>query len=344
MTLRNWLIIPLALLSCFAKANGFDAALSNFKQLYQQELGSVQECTQQQDQQVKLCSPALKNDGNAPYILHHGETTDKVVVLFHGLSDSPFYFKSIAKAIHQQGTTVVVGLLPGHGKVNADEDMEDESLANRWEQHVSKTVSLASALGEKLYVGGFSTGGALATQFTLNNPDKTKGLILFSGALDLGEKVESMADIWGINWLAKFLDGDYQTQGSNPFKYPEVSAYSSIELVEVIKNVRELLNQNGGIDTAIFAAHSAADTTTLLSGINHLMANNRGKNALFEISEKHDVCHADVVINEQQVAEIQFDLSKLAGEPDKCDVPTANPQHTEMLAAALEFLQEPTVN
>ena len=113
----------------------------------------------------RVCSDALRNDGNAPYILHNGKPTKKVMVLFHGLSDSPFFFSSIAPFIRQQGFTVVVGLLPGHGKKEADADMEDSELYQRWQTHVSDVVAYASTLGERVYLGGFSTGGALVTHY-----------------------------------------------------------------------------------------------------------------------------------------------------------------------------------
>ncbi|MEL6926321.1 MAG: hypothetical protein AAFO94_19925, partial [Bacteroidota bacterium] len=35
--------------------------------------------------------------GNYPRILHHGDRTREVMVLTHGLSDSPFYVEAIAR-------------------------------------------------------------------------------------------------------------------------------------------------------------------------------------------------------------------------------------------------------
>jgi alpha-beta hydrolase superfamily lysophospholipase len=320
---------------CAQKLND---SFDKFTQIYQQQLGSTQNCDVTSDNVFRVCSAVLKNDGNAPYILHHGQPTKKVVVLFHGLSDSPFYFKSIAEAIYQQGHNVVVALLPGHGKKDADTDMEDPRLGERWTQHVAEVMAFSESLGQQKYIGGFSTGGALATQYILMNPKQVKGLMLYSGALALDSGVEGMASIWGIRWLAKSLDGDYAAMGPNPHKYPSVAAFSAFQLTDVIFDVRERLENQHGIDVPIFAAHSLADVTTLFSGIEELTVQNKGDNSFFKIPADLNVCHADLVISKQQLVDMQYDDSAVS-EPETCDIPLANPQHPQMLAATLKFLE-----
>jgi pimeloyl-ACP methyl ester carboxylesterase len=320
-----------------ALSQSIESEFDTFDKIYQTQLGATSGCATPELNVFKVCSEKLKNDGNAPYILHHNKATKKVVVLFHGLSDSPFFFRSIAQSIHQQGINVVVALMPGHGKKQADEDMQDARLADRWREHVTEMIEYSKGLGQQVYVGGFSTGGALATEYILQNPKVVKGLMLFSGALALDPSVESMANIWGIQWLAKILDGEYETQGPNPFKYPSVARFSAFELTEVIFSVRELIEQGAPLNLPIFAAHSMADNTTPIIGVKNLMAVNKGSNTLFEISKEVDVCHADVVINEEQLSDMSYDASMLE-EILPCDVPKANPKHAEILTSLNQFL------
>lgn len=312
--------------------------LSKFEGIYQKELGNAQACASNTEYRYRICSDALKNEGNSPFILHHGKPTEKVVTLFHGLSDSPFFFRSIAQEIHQSGATVVVALLPGHGKLEADHDMEDDELANRWRSHVSDVAAFSAPFGENLYVGGFSTGGALATQYILSNPDSAKGLLLFSGALALDESVESMAGIWGIKTLAKWLDGEYETIGPNPYKYPSVAGHSAFMLTDVIFAVREEMENGNKPNLPIFTAHSMADTTTPWRGVEDLLNNNNGPQVVYQVAKSEDVCHADLVINEQQLRDMQYDESKVS-DPEKCTIPQANPKHGEMLQAMMLFLK-----
>ena len=338
MNKRLILLAPLFFAISSLQAQPLDASLQKFNQIYRTELGQTQSCEHTSDSLFRVCSAVLKNEGNAPYILHHAKPTEKVVVLFHGLSDSPFFFKSIASAIFEQGNNVVVALLPGHGKKDADADMQDPTLAARWQAHVEQVMASVDGLGQDKYIGGFSTGGTLATQYVLSNPDQTKGLLLYSGALALDSGVETLASIWGIKWLTKTLDGQYLTAGPNPYKYPGVASYSAIQLADVIFDVRERLEQNDGFNMPVFVAHSKADVTTLFSGVENLMAANKGDNTLFAIAADLDVCHADVVVSQQQLQEMHYDKSQVSNE-EACTVPSANPKHPQMLAATLKFLQ-----
>jgi len=331
------LLLTASTISFVVSSQSIESEYDKFDAIYQLQLGATSGCQTPEINLFKVCSDRLKNDGNAPYILHHKKITPKVVVLFHGLSDSPFYFRSIANSIHQQGHNVVVALMPGHGKKQANEDMQDANLSDRWREHVSEMVDFSAGLGEQIYAGGFSTGGVLATEYILKNPKAVKGLLLFSGALALDPGVESMAKIWGIQWLAKILDGEYKAQGPNPYKYPSVARFSALELAEVIFSVRELIENGAALNLPIFAGHSMADKTTPIVGVKNLMAVNLGTNILFELSKEMDVCHADVVVNNEQVSDMKFDVSMIE-EIMPCNVPKANPKHAEMLDALNKFL------
>ncbi|WP_339722700.1 alpha/beta fold hydrolase [uncultured Paraglaciecola sp.] len=331
------LLLTASTTSFVASSQSIEHEFDKFNAIYQAQLGATRGCKSPQMNVFRVCADSLKNDGNAPYILHHNKVTDKVVVLFHGLSDSPFFLRSIAQSIHQQGHNVVVTLLPGHGKKQADEDMQDTELADRWRVHVSEMIDFSEGLGKQVYVGGFSTGGGLASEYILQNPKAVKGLMLFSGALALDSSVESMANIWGIQWLAKILDGEYKTLGPNPYKYPSVARFSAFELTEVIFSVRELIAQGAPLNLPIFAAHSMADITTPIAGVKSLMAVNTGPNRLFEIPKELDVCHADLVIDQEQLSDMKFNASMLE-EIMPCNVPEANPKHAEMLEALSQYL------
>lgn len=332
-------ILLLSGFTMVSNAQELEPVFNRFEQLYQTELGSTRGCSEPSVIRFSVCSSALRNDGNAPYLLHHGKSTEKVIVLFHGLSDSPFFLRSIAEAFYGEGYNVVVALLPGHGLLDADKIMEDPELANRWRKHVAAVVELADGLAANTFIGGFSTGGALASEYTLRNPQKVQGLLLFSGALRLESKAEMLANVWGMRWVAKKMDGDYQTKGRNPFKYPAVSTFAAFQLVDVIMSVRALLEDNSALNLPLFVAHSQADTTTLIQGVTDLMAYNQAQNTFFEIPKSAEVCHADLVVGAQQLVDMHYDSANLE-DVNACSVPKANPMHAEMLNAALAFLRE----
>lgn len=322
----------------FVHSKSIEAEFDKFDKIYQQQLGTTQGCKMPESSLFRVCSDVLRNDGNAPFILHHNKVTPKVVVLFHGLTDSPFYLRSIAKALHQQGYNVVVGLLPGHGKKQARVDMQDANLSDRWREHVAKVVKFSASIGDNIYLAGFSTGGALVTEYVLQHPKYVKGLMLFSGALALPPSVESIAKIWGAQWLAKVLDGEYQSIGSNPYKYPKMSRFAALELMEVILSVRKLISQGAELNLPVFAAHSVVDKIIPIQSVRNLMDVNLGVNTTFDISKELDVCHADVVINPVQLAEMEKQ-SAVSKTVKDCKNPSANPIHADMLASLVAFMK-----
>jgi alpha-beta hydrolase superfamily lysophospholipase len=316
-------------------------------EIYEAELGPAKLCDEDFTNGVKACFSSLRNDGNAPYILLPRISPSMpqakgLIVLFHGLSDSPFFMSSIGEFLRLKGYVVVAPLTPGHGKIEADADMQDDELLSRWYAHTDKVMSLAKKMASianiPVVIGGFSTGGALASHYTLRHPDEIKALLLFSGALELSDAAESMANIWGMRTLAKWLDSDYKTQGAHPYKYPSVATYSALVLMDVIHDVRDML-ADSTIVKPIFAAHSMADKTTLFEGIEYITKRIDGEHTIFKIDESYDLCHADLPMSSVQIVNLKFDKSQVDAT-EKCKVPQANPLHPKMLLMLDSFLTE----
>lgn len=314
-----------------------DAAMDKFASLYEAEWGQVQPCRSPKLNQFRVCSPLLRNEGNAPYMLYSDKPTDKVAVLVHGLSDSPFFMREVARIVHQQGFTVLVPLLPGHGLRDADEDMEDWDLAERWQHHVEEVLAIARDMGDTVYAGGFSTGGALVVEQALTQPQGLDGLMLFSGALSLSDNAESMSRIWGIKWVARIIDGNYRTHGANPYKYPSVAGFAGLELMDIIENIRTLLEDGKTLDIPVFAAHSQSDITTPVQGVEALLERTGNDNTLFVIDKSYDVCHADLVVNPSLLNDMRFNRV-LVDEREPCAVPRANPLFSQMEMMLTSFL------
>lgn len=316
-------------------------ALAEFTALYEQELGGTTRCREPQANRYTVCANVLRNEGNAPFIMHHDAPTDKVAVLFHGLSDSPYFMRGIAGSLYEQGFTVIVPLLPGHGLRDADADMQDSQLAERWQQHVDAVMELAGQFGQQQFIGGFSTGAALAVEQYLTEPGDISALMLFSGALALSENAELMWKIWGIKWLARIIDGDYDSHGPNPYKYPTVAGYAGLELMDIIASIRGHLEAGKSIDVPLFVAHSQADATTPIRGVEQLLSHSTQTNTFFQVDEAYDLCHADVPLNSRLVADMHF-KTQLVNPRERCAVPKANPLYRQMLFMLRAFVQANT--
>ena len=313
-----------------ATAASLNDALDAFSALYKTELGQTIPCRDTALNRHTVCSNVLRNEGNAPYVLSDGKATKKVAVLLHGLSDSPFFMREIAANLVEQGYTVFVPLLPGHGLRDASDDMSDSDLAERWQAHVEDVMAIATSLSDEVLLGGFSAGATLAVDYYLNQPANVTALALFSGALALSADSEKMAKIWGIKWLALLIDGEYQTHGPNPYKYPGVAGFAGLELMDIIKHIRTQFEQGKRIEVPVFAAHSAADKTTPIYGIEDLLAHSDGPNTFFVIDASYDVCHADVVVDTFLLNDMRFNR-KMAKPNEKCAIPEANPLFGQMM-------------
>ncbi len=335
------------------------SAVAQFLAIYESEFPNAKRCEpevlEQQINELRLCSERMRNSGSGPFIftpknsvLLSSETSSEIqtvgpkglVVLFHGLSDSPFFMRSIARSLEKKGFVVIVPLTPGHAKKDADSDMQDPLLKARWMSHVDKVMSFADGFGLPLFVGGFSTGGAFATRYSIHHPDKVKGLLLFSGALALSSSAETMSKIWGMKTLAKWLDGEYETDGAHPYKYPSVASFSGLMLMDVIKDIRQKLAESDEeIEVSLFSAHSLADKVTPFDGVEDLSNQLKGEHSLFKIDEEFKLCHADLPMSSVQIVGLSFDKSKLKDTREECKIPRANPLHPQMLSMMHQFIQ-----
>ena len=337
----SWLILlSFAFLPQYSAANTTSSkeADATFKALYNAQWGSTQPCRETALNKISVCSNALRNEGNAPFILHHPSST-KVAVLIHGLSDSPFFMREIANTLFEEGYSVIVPLLPGHGKREADDDMSDWNIAERWQSHIDNVLALADEMGDTLIVGGFSTGGALAVEHYLGGNENIDGLMLFSGALALSDNAEGMSRIWGIKLLAQIIDGTYETHGPNPYKYPDVAGFAGLELMDLINTIRDKLEEGAQIDVPLFVAHSQADATTPIHGVERLIKSSKGPNTFFVIDESYALCHADLVVSPQLLQAMQFNAS-MVNQQEMCAVPKANPLFSTMDFMLREYAKQ----
>jgi alpha-beta hydrolase superfamily lysophospholipase len=145
-------------------------------------------------------------DWNRSYVLMPAGKPVGAVVLLHGLTDSPYSLRHVARRYVEDGFVAVAIRMPGHGTVPAG------LAAVEWEQWTAATrlaVRHAGQLagpGTPLHVVGFSNGGALAMKYALEALDdpslaRPARLVLFSPMIG----VTSMARFAGVlGWPAYF--------------------------------------------------------------------------------------------------------------------------------------------
>ena len=165
-------------------------------------------------------------DWNRSYIMLPEGQPVGAVVLLHGLTDSPYSLRHIARRYRDDGFVAVAARMPGHGTVPSGLSTIE------WEQWTAATrlaVREARRLAGPsvpLHVIGFSNGGALAMKYaldalddkTLARPDR---IVLISPMIG----ITSMARFAGVmGWpavLPRFAKAAWLgiVPEFNPFKY-----------------------------------------------------------------------------------------------------------------------------
>lgn len=184
------------------------------------------------------------------------------ILLIHGLTDSPYLFHDLAADFHNQGMTVRTLLLPGHG--TAPEALI-ETTQKQWREATRYALKQMLTDFEQVYVGGFSTGGALLMDqfvhggWSEQQLGKVRGAFLWSPA----SKAKS-----GFAWAAQYVDWlpfvDYVNTGADI----DFAKYESFPF-NAAAQVHELMNRINGEDKTmvkipdipIFVVASEVDQT-----------------------------------------------------------------------------------
>ncbi|MEL7067712.1 MAG: alpha/beta hydrolase [Cyanobacteria bacterium J06581_3] len=308
-------------------------------------------------------SPTLHRSaaGNHAKVLHHGKATENVIVLIHGLTDSPFYMQAIAEDFATAGFNVVLPLLPAHGLQRPGRAFRQLQYSD-WCTEVDAMCNIAAGLGHRISMGGLSTGGALCVHKAIRSPGSvTGGLFLYSAALDIGTaeqlllQTEAGRIIARLSdqtiWLEKTVkdqltmilddqkagEGDeHYGIGENPYKYSVLFYEGASQLAEVIQNINQYyatgkagasIVKFSDLKLPLFIVHSTTDQSAKFRGVKRLIDNHPGSNAI--LLALRGIPHASVVLNASIVA-----------NADHEEYAPANPHYLTMSAATRAFIRQ----
>jgi alpha-beta hydrolase superfamily lysophospholipase len=296
---RSWLpellVLLLLLLAPGARAADFAEGLDRLEAHYAERLAEaaftpVPEAVEGCGDARFLRTDALRRPATGPLVYDHGEVRDDAVVLFHGLSDSPWFMCGIAQRLFDAGANVVVALLTGHGRTEPFPEVHRDDLIRAWEEDARAALAFARTRGNRVSVGGMSLGGVLAVRaWTLEPEAVTGGLMLFSAAFDFSPGLrlaarcvgtaEERAAWWTIGRRAchallangtRWWERDVAWTAGNPYRN-FFSAYAALKLGELRRTTLAALDARP-LDVPMLVAHSVADTVSPIAGVDALAA------------------------------------------------------------------------
>lgn len=137
------------------------------------------------------------------FILAHRYKTKIVYVFLHGITDSAYQGKDLARDLHQAGANVMAVRLSGHGKDSGN--VNSIELAD-WRDDVDQAVGRAKEFGENIVLIGLSTGAALVLDKAYRNPEEISGVVAVAPAIGIADPVARFVGmLGGFRWLAPII-------------------------------------------------------------------------------------------------------------------------------------------
>jgi len=240
------------------------------------------------------------HDWNRSYVIEPASAPRGAVVLLHGLTDSPYSLRHIASRYAEHGFVAIGMRMPGHGTVPAgltDVRWEDWAAATRLAVREARRRVPAPL---PLHLVGFSNGGALAVQYSLDaieDPQLPRAdrLVLFTPMIGI-TRFARFAGLAGLPallppfakaaWLSNLPE-------FNPFKYnsfPVNGARQSFRLTDALQAQIQRLGRAGQLGTMppVLTFQSVIDftvsTPAILTALYAFLPDNGSEIVLFDVN------------------------------------------------------------
>ena len=199
---------------------------------------------------------ALEIDAVAPFELAPAPAqckseTEEAILLVHGLSDSPFLMRDVARQFSERCYLVRAVLLPGHG--TRPGDLMEVSVDD-WESAVKHSLAQLQEEYEQVSVAGFSLGGALVLSAALEQP-AVDAVYLFAPALAIRTDLIHAAPMLNnfVDWLDVDPPDDYA-------RYEAFPTNAAAQLSKVIRRLDKRLEKVKKLPFPLFIAVSRDDS------------------------------------------------------------------------------------
>ncbi|HEY9811568.1 MAG TPA: alpha/beta fold hydrolase [Halomicronema sp.] len=208
-----------------------------------------------QDIKTQEATLPLLDETCASRFFFHPQPTSTVFLFFHGFTAVPYQFEPLGKFLYEAGYNVLIPLQPGHGIAGNWNENNPPPLPENLETYTefcNHWLEIAQIIGEKIIIGGLSTGGILAANMALEYSEKIEKVLLFApyfgGTNEAVDWFVKLANIY-FKW--------FQTEGQKSFGY---EGFEMPKLRVLLNLAEEILNRTKKEPTApIFLISSAAD-------------------------------------------------------------------------------------
>ena len=227
-------------------AASFDEALSKFETLRSDE-----------------SKMPLRPEG-ASRLLHHGQKTERVFVLMHGLTNCPEQFVPLAKILHSKGANVVLprARLAGFAdRLNKD---QGHQTAQDLIDQAATGLDIASGLGDRITLIGLS-GSAVAAGWMAQNREGVHDVMLIAPFFGMYGVKPSVLDAAAatLSKLPNFYqwwDASKKENLPGPiYAYPRFGTHCMADTIQLSRDVRAHLDTRPILAKRLIFLNTASD-------------------------------------------------------------------------------------
>jgi esterase/lipase len=206
----------------------------------------------------------------------------KGILLVHGLFETPFEFKDLARVFHERCFLVRAVILPGHGTRPAD--LIDINYQD-WVETVDYGIRSLQSEVDEVYIAGFSLGGLLAANTLLDNSG-IKAAVLIAPAIGL----RAPALIWNTQWLRYIKDWVVKRPYGMPVRYISIATNAPAQTYSLSQNFNRKLEVRKKFPAPVLLIVSIEDiaiqSETALKSFSDFAKHDKSRALVFSMSKQ----------------------------------------------------------
>ncbi len=163
------------------------------------------------------------------------------VLLSHGFTGSPASMTPWGKHLAEEGYTVRVPRLPGHGTTWKD---MNRTRWEHWYAELDQALTELRAACDKVVIAGLSMGGCLALRLAQQRPDDVAALVLVNPAINLARFDVKLVP--ALQWIVPAMPGignDIKLAGGDEVGYDKTPLKALASQLKMWKDVRANLGK-----------------------------------------------------------------------------------------------------
>lgn len=205
----------------------------------------------------------LRAEG-ASRLLHHGQKTQRVFVLLHGLTNCPEQFVPLAKILHAKGANVVLPRARLAGFADRLNNDQGHQTAQDLIDQAATGLDIASGLGDRITLIGLS-GSAVAAGWMAQNRNGVHDVMLIAPFFGMYGVQPSVLDAAAatLSKLPNFYqwwDASKKENLPGPaYAYPRFGTHCMADTIQLSRDVRAHLDTRPILAKRLIFLNTASD-------------------------------------------------------------------------------------